>query len=138
MKHSMKSLFAATFFLAILICGMAAILLFLAVDTHASSCQLNLPQSPVTMIVDANEYKACNVLPTLTGYLYATFSNVPSGYSVENDTYASFCADLQGYILDNDPAIFGNVIYQVQLLSSLNSPTFASRPWDKINYILKH
>ena len=137
MKHSIKSLFVATFFLAIFICGIAAIFLFLDWDTYASSsCQLSLPSSQVSMIVDVNEYQACEVLPTLNGYLYATLSNVPSGYSVADGTYPTFCADLAGYILDNP--MFGNVIYQVQLLSSINNPTFAGRPWDKVNYILTH
>ena len=123
MKHYIKSIFAATFFLAIFICGIAAILLFLDWDTYAySACQLSLPPSQVTMIVDVNEYKACESYQPSTGYFNATLSNVPSGYSVGNGTYAGFCADLAGYILDNP--MFGNVTYQIQLLSSIDNPTF--------------
>jgi hypothetical protein len=137
MKHSMKSIFAATFYLAVFICGITGILLLLDWDTHAySACQLDLPPGQVTMAVDVNEYKACDQLPGFTGYFDATLSNVPSGYSLGNGTYAGFCADLGGYILDNP--LFGNVTYQIQLLSSIEWPAFKARPWDKINYILTH
>jgi len=128
-------------FLAIFICGISAILLSLAGDTHAYSCQLNLPPpGQVTMMVDAYEYYACSELLTLTppGYLYATFSNVDpdAGYSVANGGYGAFCSDFEGYILDNP--MFGDVTYQVQLLSSIDYPTFRDRPWNKINYILNN
>lgn len=103
---------------------------------YSSSCQMDLPPDPVTMIVDVHEYKTCNLLPTFTGYFDATLSNVPSGYSFVNGTYAGLCADLTGYILDNP--LFGNVVYQVRLQSSTDDPAFAGRPWDKINYILTH
>ena len=136
MKQYRKSIFSATFSFAVLICSIA-ILLLLARDTHAyAACQLNLPPDPVTMTVDVNEYKSCAELPTFAGYLDATLSAVPSGYSVGNGAYAGFCADLGGYILDNP--LFGNVTYQIQLLSSTDNPAFRDRPWDKINYILTH
>jgi len=136
---SMKSFRAATCFIAVGIFGIAAILLSLAGDTHAYSCKLNLPPpNQVTMMVDAYEYYACSELPNLTppGYLNATLSNVDPGYSVANGGYGAYCADLEGYVLDNP--LFGNVTYQVQFLSSIDNPSFEGRPWNKINYILKN
>ena len=100
------------------------------------------------MTVDVNEYEACKTLPNFTSYLSATLTNVPSGSSVPAGTYDVFCADLTGVILDNP--LFGPVVYQVQLFSSLDRSlpdsleqvTSTSTgitytiPWDKINYIL--
>ena len=130
-------MFAASRFLAVFICGIAAILLLLDWDNQAYSvCQLDLPPDPVTMTVDVNEYKACDQLPTFTGYLDATLSNCARRLLCRRWHVCSFCADLGGYILDNP--MFGNVTYQIQLLSSTDNPAFRDRPWDKINYILTH
>jgi len=137
MKHYIKSLFAATFSVAIGICGIAAILLVLDCDAHAySACQLDLPTGTVTMTVDVHEYKSCDQLPSFSGYLDAALSNVPSGYSVGNGTFSGLCAGLDGYILDNP--MFGSVTYQILLRSSIDEPAFAGKPWGKINYILTH
>jgi hypothetical protein len=131
------------------ILGLAATLLFLtegAFNTN-SACKLNLP-GPITMTVDVNEYEACGTLLNFTSYLSATLTNVPSGSSVPAGTYDGFCADLTGDILDNP--LFGPVVYQVQLFSSLDPSLPLSLeqvtsiythitytiPWDKINYIL--
>ena len=144
MNISMKSFRTATCFVAIGIFGIAAILLSLAGDTHASSsCQLNLPPGTVNMTVDVHEYESCGNILNFPSYLDATFSNVPSDRSVTNGTYNSFCDDLQGYILDYDVYnhVFGNPIYEVQFLSSLDNPQFQGRPvinWNKINYILNN
>jgi hypothetical protein len=129
--------------------GLAAILLLLAGGAaHAnSSCNLNLP-GPITMTVDVHEYEACITFPNFTSYLSATLTNVPSGSSVPAGTYDGFCADLTGDILDNP--LFGQVVYQIQLFSSLDPSLPLSLeqvtslytgitytiPWDKINYIL--
>jgi hypothetical protein len=137
-ENSLKRRIKVSIPLAVFICGIV-ILSFLVGDTDAyTTCQLSLPDT-VTMIVDVHEYESCDQLPNFSGYLDATFSNVPSGYSVTNGVYNSFCADLDGYILDNP--MFGNPTYQVQLLSSLDNPQFPGRPsinWNKINYILNH
>ena len=130
-------MFAATFFSAIFICGIAAVLLFVDWNTHAySACQLNLPPNTVSMKVYADN-ASCDQLPTsFSGYVSTTFSDIPDGSSVLNNTsYAGLCAGLEGYVLDFTSS---NATYQVQLLSSLDNPTFAGRPWDKINYILNH
>ena len=145
MNMSMKSFRAATFFVAIGIFGIAAILLSLAGDTHASStCQLSLPpspsQPPVTMTVDADS-GSCDLLPTTySGYVSATFSNIPDGCSISNGLppYSGMCADLEGWILDSPSS---GAIYQVHLLSSVDNPNSAppfDRPWNNINYILNH
>jgi hypothetical protein len=139
LKHYTKSLFAVTFFVAIGICGITAGLLFLDWDTpaySASACQLDLPTGTVTMTVDVHEYKSCDQLPAFSGYLDAVLSDVPDGNSVDDGVYAGLCAGLDGYILNNP--MFGDVTYQVELLSSTENPAFANRPWDKINYILTH
>jgi hypothetical protein len=112
-----------------------------------SACYLHLP-GPITMTVDVHEYEACSTLPNFTSYLSATLTNVPSGSSVPAGTYDVFCADLTGDILDNP--LFGAVVYQIQLFSSLNPSLLPSLekvtslytgntytiPWEKINYIL--
>jgi hypothetical protein len=140
--------------LAGLISALTAILLCLTTSAYAASvCPLNIPADPVTMAVDVNEYKSCNILPTLSpqGYFNATFSNIPGGYSIADGMYTGYCSELAGSILDNP--LFGNVVYQAKLWSSLdqNLPsslkdvTFTDTnnqvitytiPWDKINYVI--
>ena len=72
------------------------------------------------MIVNVNEYKSCDVLPTLSpqGYFNATLSNVPDGYSITNGIYSGYCSELTGSILDNP--LFGDIIYQAKFWSSLD------------------
>ena len=129
--------------------GIAAISMLLAGGAaHANSaCDLNLP-GPITMTVKVNEYEPCGTLLNFISYLSATLTDVPSGSSVPAGTYDGFCTDLTGYILDNP--LFGPVVYQIQLFSSLDSSlplslqqvtsTYTGNtytiPWDQINYIL--
>ncbi len=130
--------------------GVAAILLFLAGGAAYanSACELNLP-GPITMTVDVNEYKACNTLFNFRSLLNAMLTNVPPGSSVPAGTYDGFCADLIGGILDNP--LFGPVVYQIQLYSSLDPTTIPDSlkrvtststnityqiPWNKINYVI--
>ena len=123
--------------LAGLICGITAIMLFLTSSSYACwetptcscptcpcpetpVCQLNIPTDPVTMIVTVNEYKSCDVLPTLSpqGYFNAMLSNVPDGYSITNGIYSGYCSELTGSILDNP--LFGDIVYQAKFWSSLD------------------
>jgi hypothetical protein len=137
MNNSIKSILSAAFLGAILLCGIAAILACLDRDNRAySACQLNLPPNTVSMAVYADN-ASCDQLPTLfSGYVSMTFSNIADGSSLLNNTsYTGLCADLEGYILDFTSS---NATYQVQLLSSADNPTYKSRPWDKINYILNN
>ncbi len=137
MRHSIKLISATAFLLSIVSCGITIFMVCLGWDSNAySACQLNLPTSTVSMKV-YEDNASCDQLPTsFSGYVSTTFSGIPDGSSILNNTsYAALCGDLEGYILDFNSS---NATYQVLLLSSADNPTFAGRPWDKINYILNN
>lgn len=126
--------------------GAAAILLFLAggISYASPSCSLNLPPGAATMIVDVNEYKACNMLSSFQSPLLAALYGLPSsGYDITNGMYNGFCADLYGTILDNP--MYGGAVYTVMFYSSTdpllpNELKLAGTDlisWNKINYVLK-
>ncbi len=130
----------AAIFLAV-----AAISLFLAGGPARanSACEVRLPPGQATMIVDVNEYKACNTLSTFHSLLFADLSGLPpSGYDITNGSFNGFCPDLQGTILDNH--LFGGAVYTVKFYSSID-PSLPNNlksagtdpiPWNEINYLI--
>lgn len=82
----------------------------------------NLPTTPVNM----------TVVDGTISYFTITLSNVPAGYDVSNGDYIGWCLD-RGHTMSR------STLLEVTLYSSLNPPTeLATKPWNKINYILNN
>jgi hypothetical protein len=132
----------------------AALLLWPCVQSanaSANAATCGYPNGPKsgTMIADVNEWKACNVMPSVTpaGEFGMTLSNMPADSALTNGIYGAYCVDMTGTILDNPQN--GEIVYSVDFWSSLdpNLPTAVKQvtdiqnitytiPWDKINYLL--
>jgi hypothetical protein len=92
--------------------------------TNASSNQLSLPSSLVTI-------EACN---STQAYFDIILTNVPDGFEVFNGTYLGWCIDCS-IEMQRSPAT-----HQVILYSSLGSKpgNLQNQKWDMVNYILNN
>ncbi|MGZ4964806.1 MAG: post-COAP-1 domain-containing protein, partial [Limisphaerales bacterium] len=99
-------------------------LLVTAAALHGGS--LNLPSTPVLYYADGGD---------LDAFFHVTLSNVPNGFSVQNDLYPGWCVTL------NAPASPTGANHAALLLdstsSNLPSPLNAIH-WDLVNYVLNH
>jgi len=111
--------------ITILTISIVVISLFL-VGSVAADCELNLPPSPVTMVVQDGTIS----------YFDTTLSNVPSGYDVANGVYLGWC-------IDTHVTIERGTGFSVMLYSSCDPPAgldpdIVPYEWDKVNYILNN
>jgi hypothetical protein len=106
-----------------LILGTMCVVSLLTINTSA----INLPPGAVTATIGIGTHS----------FLDVTLSGVPSGYDVRNNAYLGWC--VEAYNLNNPGD--GNTVHQALLKSTTAGglPTaFASKPWDKINYVLNN
>jgi hypothetical protein len=94
--------------------------------TGANTCTLNLPTTPVDMVVQDGTIS----------YFVTTLSNVPSGYDVTNGVYLGWC-------IDTSVTIERGTTHSVMLYSSCDPPAgldpdIVPYEWDKVNYILNN
>jgi len=108
---------------SLLILGTACVVSLFNINTSA----INLPPSAVTATITIGSQSFQDV----------ALSGVPSGYDVGNNSYLGWC--VEAFNLNNPGD--GNTVHQAILKSTTAGglPTqYASKPWDKINYVLNN
>lgn len=114
-------------------------LLALTCAAGPAQITLNLPPSPVTPTVTFSTNQS------LPSFVTVQFTNLPTGFDVQNTTYAGWCADFKQQIVVNPagPDVFSenNALYNLFNTYSTSLPSITginNANWPLVNWLLNH